>query len=576
MRAMERLALSMFVAAALAGASGLGAQTVRGSLVDRGAQPVSGVVVMLLDSADRVVAQTLSSESGAYVLRAPEPGRYRVRVLRLGFRPELSEELVLGAGQVLDESMELDGATVSLAAVRVSDESACGRRTAGSATELLTVWDQAMTSIVSTSLASEARGLVATALVVSRTMDPRGRRVRAQEVTSSTGRISRPWRSLSAADLRARGYAELEADGSTTYHAPGLDVLSSPLFLEDHCLRIQASREAGEVGVAFAPAPGRSRSAGIRGVLWMDRATAELRRLEFSYVNVPGAPPVAVDIAGGEMRFVRLPGGTSVITQWEIRMPQLVKSSPRAPRAHVEEIRSVGGALVVLRSGADTLFRRPSLEVTGAVVDSASGRPVRGAAVELAGTGQRVLSDSAGRFVLPDVLPGEYTVEVRTPALDSVGAASSSVHAFIEGAPDLLLRVPTVNDLARATCGQLLLGAAGRGKGAVLGVLREVTGRRDLSGARVVARWSELSIRTGSSSLVTRSERRLESEVDAEGRFKLCGVPVESELTISAVLGAEHSDAMVVRLEPDERFRSTVLRLAEPPEHEPVRTPNRE
>lgn len=73
---------------------------------------------------------------------------------------------------------------------------------------------------------------------VERTFEPSGRRVRAQSAAISTGYVAQPWKSLHEDTLRLRGDTNTDAQGATTCNAPGLEVRSSPAFLEDHCLRL--------------------------------------------------------------------------------------------------------------------------------------------------------------------------------------------------------------------------------------------------------------------------------------------------------------------------------------------------
>jgi hypothetical protein len=55
--------------------------------------------------------------------------------------------------------------------------------------------------------------------------------------------------------------------------------------------------------------------------------------------------------------------------------------------------------------------------IKGRVTDT-TGRAVGGAAVELAGTAFRTLSDSAGSFLLRDVVPGRYRFSIRHVGFD--------------------------------------------------------------------------------------------------------------------------------------------------------------
>lgn len=52
-----------------------------------------------------------------------------------------------------------------------------------------------------------------------------------------------------------------------------------------------AGKQPSEIGVAFESIPERMRFAELRSMFWVDRASAELRRLEFQYTNAPSPRP---------------------------------------------------------------------------------------------------------------------------------------------------------------------------------------------------------------------------------------------------------------------------------------------
>ena len=64
------------------------AQVIRGRLVSAdSSRPVAGVIVVLRDSSNADVARVLSGADGSFVVRLAAPGFYRMRTLRIGFRP---------------------------------------------------------------------------------------------------------------------------------------------------------------------------------------------------------------------------------------------------------------------------------------------------------------------------------------------------------------------------------------------------------------------------------------------------------------------------------------------------------
>src|SRR6266571_131576 len=97
------------------------AQSVRGVVVDAGDRPVAGVVVLLLDSASQVTARALSNERGEFRVASSRPGSYRIRTLRIGFRPVMSEPAALTAGSEIAKRVVLSGLPIALDTMRVVD-----------------------------------------------------------------------------------------------------------------------------------------------------------------------------------------------------------------------------------------------------------------------------------------------------------------------------------------------------------------------------------------------------------------------------------------------------------------------
>jgi hypothetical protein len=554
-----RTGLLSVVLAMVAGTT-LGAQSVRGVVVDPAERPMSGVVVSLVDSASTIVARTLTGDNGEYRFVAPRSGTYTLRALRIGFQPVESAPLVLAASAAVVHPILMNSARVQLETVRIERKNVCGRQQTPVDGQQFALWEQAMTSMAATAMTSSTRGYTSTALNVSRTLDPDGRKIRTQDITMRTESVKQPWQAQDAAALRRTGYVRTDAKGWYVYDAPGLDVLTSPFFLEDHCLRLVAGRDSSEIGVQFEPAPSRRRNADITGTLWLSRATAQLRRMDFGYTNIPNAPQAAADVAGGTMTFAHLPGGTIVISSWELRMPVLEKMRLTARTSYVAEVHSSGGQVVVMRRGNDTLYKRPSLTVAGVVLDSTTGRPVSQAPVSLVGTTFQSITGPDGAFRIADVLPGEYDLAVRTPSLDSIRASSQTKIVAIEGMPALRIKVPTAAELALSVCGTSLSGAAGRGKGAVLGTVRMLGDTAALPNVSVVADWNEFTV-SNSSAVPLRVGKRMSTKTDATGAYRLCGVPTEAALIVRALPNVGKALPTSVTLSPSVRFVSATLQV---------------
>lgn len=539
------------------------AQVVRGVVVDPADVPVPGVVVQLMDAATNgAAARALTNERGEYRLAPPRPGTYQLHTLRIGFRPVSSEPIALRSGETVTRRLVLTGVPFSLAAVRVEGRSSC-RAMGDAAAATFAVWEQARSALTATQLTAGERAVMATTVTYERTMDPLGRRVLEQTASVQSAFVAQPWRSLGPDAVRADGYVSIDRDGWTTYSAPGLDVLLSTSFLEDHCFRLVAGRGQSEVGIAFEPTRERTRNravAEIRGTLWLDRASAELRRLEFRYVNLSAEQEA---VAGGELAFVRLADGAWAISRWGIRMPALEQGF-RAQRSigsavRVAAIKVAGGELALATRGTDTLWARAPVVLAGAVLDAASGNPAAGARVRLAGTPLADTTDERGRFRIAGVLPGSYTLEVGTASLDSVRAAYPVPLEFTDSATTVEVRVPTAAQMVGTVCAKTRF--APDAPGILVGSVSMRGDSMPPRNVKVFAEWTDLSLRGTRGAVVDRQRRWFEARTDSRGEFRMCGVPVNTALTLRAESDSAGGAPVDVRIPPNGRFAHVELLL---------------
>src|SRR4051812_6775303 len=130
------------------------AQTVGGVVVDASdGRPIVGAVVLLLDSANGVAARGLTNDSGAFRLVAAGGATFRIRALRIGFRPFTSEPITVPQGGEVAQRLVLGNVPVSLGAIAVQGRSTC-RLGADSALGTFTLWEQARTALTAADLAS--------------------------------------------------------------------------------------------------------------------------------------------------------------------------------------------------------------------------------------------------------------------------------------------------------------------------------------------------------------------------------------------------------------------------------------
>ena len=118
----------------------------------------------------------------------------------------------------------------------------------------------------------------------------------------------------------------------------------SESFLSLHCIRtVHPSVETGDsarlIGVGFSPASKRRNVVEVEGVLWLDRSTAELRAMDYHYVNTSKAVEKAEP--GGHLAFTRVLAGRWIVEEWWIRVPS---TATRVRRGDVPTVRALNGS----------------------------------------------------------------------------------------------------------------------------------------------------------------------------------------------------------------------------------------
>lgn len=548
---------ALVLVAALAAARGIEAQTVQGEVADRvTGRLVSGAVVLLLDAADRTVAQAITDSRGQYQLASPAPGAFRVRALRIGYRPATSQPFTLTAGAELTLQPLPSGDPITLDTVRVQGRNSCSTLSDTRATFAL--WEQARTALTAARITASGRMMSARILTYQRTTRPGNGEVLALHASERSGMTRRPWRSLSPDSLSRIGYMVQGDDNWLTFYAPDLDVLLSDQFLAEHCFRIAPESDRARVGLAFEPTRERRDLPEIRGTLWLDRASSELRRLEFRYANIRDELMDAA--AGGLVEFAHLPNGAWVVTRWNIRMPVVVqryeaasgvRSRARVAYTDVTEVREEGGVLVHASRQTDTLYAARPIVIAGVVRDSASRAPVAAARVMLRGTTMSTATDSLGRFRLPGVLPGRYTIEFRTALLDALGAIHTMPVTVMDGDVSLAALVPSAEQLGERVC------KGGKRVGVIVGTVYRPGGATPApAGTSVVGEYREKVFTADAVSNTARFSERtgwVQGTTDIHGRYRLCNVPVDSPVRVFAATDSVSSGESMVTVAAGER-----------------------
>jgi hypothetical protein len=224
----------------------------------------------------------------------------------------------------------------------------------------------------------------------------------------------------------------------------------------------------------------------------------------------------------------------------------------------VAEVRLKAGELALAMRGADTLWSQPPRTIGGTVLAAGTGEPVPGARVSLLGTTLEATTDGRGRFSLTGVLAGEYTVDVRTPSLDSIGAGFPATVTVTESIAELELRAPTGAQVLLAACRKARLDPPGIVVGTV-SLPSEGARPHDM---KVLAEWIETTGQPVVPAMrVDRQSRWLQTTVDSAGGFRLCGLPIDTDVTIRAESDSFASNTVEARIAPGSRFARAALLL---------------
>ncbi len=451
------------------------AQQLRGSVVLPDSVTVApSVIVTATDARGSVVARGVTGARGEFALALPAPGRVTVRALRVGFRPTELPARDVSVADTLTLRIVLAPETVRLAAITVRRSDPCRARDDARA-RVVDVWEEARKALVLANTSRHSDALVAEWTQYDRQLDSLGERVLDQSVQRTRAPSERPFRSLDATALARDGYI-VEDDAGVSYYAPDAEVLLSESFAGTHCFQLVDGEPGdGLIGVRFRPVDGSRRRRDVTGTLWLDRASAELRFLEFTYTGLPAVADRAEP--GGRVEFRRIADGAWLVTRWFIRMPDLERIIPnRATSARVrvtgpslvlKGVKVVGGEVTQVERNGDVVYRAAGASLLVRVTLPDAENPVRreNARVALVGTDYETRADSTGVARFPLVLPGRYRVAVSSPALelDHDPPARSEVEIRGDTVHRLQVRLPA----RRMTAAALGLVPQGRLRAAV-------------------------------------------------------------------------------------------------------------
>jgi hypothetical protein len=316
---------------ATAGAAPAVAQQVRGRLMlASDSSAVSDALVLLLDRQRSEVARTASTASGGFLLVAPAPGTYWLRVQRIGFQAWETNSPELASGDSWTPALYVPDVPYALPELLAyGGKSLCGVAM-GNADVMARLLETAQTALGLAEAGVTADGRKFKVQTWRETVRSDGTPLDSAPTLAPRQMSGWPIQSADPDSLRAWGFERGTwpdprhvvpgPNVGPVFYGPDARVLFTDWFLDSHCFTVAKPRSKGDslLIVRFKPAKGAGRAA-LEGRYEFDLGSLELRSLVFEFVKQPDWVPEHG--AGGAMRFVRLADGAWLPASWLMRAP---------------------------------------------------------------------------------------------------------------------------------------------------------------------------------------------------------------------------------------------------------------
>ena len=197
--------------------------------VDSIGTPIVGAIVRLLGSGGEAF-RGLTDEAGRLLIRAPEPGSYRLRIDRIGSTGLTTDPFSLEAGRTVYKVISMASSPFRLPTVEVRAFPRCelpGPRSEAA----VALWEEVQKALTA-QVITASLGLPLHIRRFVREVDVRGGTQREWVVTSRVSREA-PFESLAPGDLATRGFA-YDVGDTAVFAAPDAALLLSSAFVSTH------------------------------------------------------------------------------------------------------------------------------------------------------------------------------------------------------------------------------------------------------------------------------------------------------------------------------------------------------
>ena len=300
--------------------SGQGA-AVHGRLLEvTNARSISGAAIYLISASGDAAGADLSNEQGRFRLDVPVPGPYRLRVERIGYETELTDEFDVPPGGLAGLEIKLRVRPIELDPLEVRAQRVC-QIAAESANRLLSVWYEARKALAATLLSAGRSGMTYVVELYEREMD-RNLHIRSDRTDTLSVGSGRAFQFIREEELEDVGWGRVEKGVITRFYGPSPEAVLSPWFESSHCFTLVKNHEehADELGLAFATIDDVV-PVGMEGVFWIDPVGWHLRSIDFRYEAA--SMPRNAKHQGGTITLDINPNGSWYVKSWLIRRPIL-------------------------------------------------------------------------------------------------------------------------------------------------------------------------------------------------------------------------------------------------------------
>ena len=312
----------------------LSGQVVQGRLIDESTgTPIDRAFVVLQDIMGTEVERAYTDNEGRFRIQAAAAGSYQLRSERIGFKATVSDQFELTTGTTRDMNMVVAPVAVRLDMIEIEGDAKKCRIEKEHGLETATVWEEARKALANIAFSESKQVFTYEIRKYDMYYERDGRPNYDNAKVVRQTRVT-PFYTLSPSERQARGWVREEGTEDATFDAPDAEVFFSDAFLQQHCFKLKRDeKQPGLVGLQFEPTSGKVPD--VKGTMWIDETTAELRWLDIGYDNLRSH--TRQRYAEAKLEFSQLPDGQWFVRRWYIKMPMVEIRTPRVSGAVYRE-----------------------------------------------------------------------------------------------------------------------------------------------------------------------------------------------------------------------------------------------